>query len=74
MSRKRVSSQNLMLTVVLLIVIGSLLGASSFELRISSVGAILVLVAAVEVGVILTGFTLLRRRVERSGQEDQTGI
>ena len=62
MSRTTIASQNLALVFVLLVVIGGLIGASSLDLKISTVGAILVLVAAVEAAVILAGITLLQRR------------
>ena len=62
MSRKSNSSQNLKLTVVLVVVIGGLLGASSLNMTLSLVGVILVLVAVVEAGAILIGIMFLNHR------------
>ena len=62
MSRTTAATRNLGLALIVIVVIGGLIGASSVNLQITTLGAVLIVVALLEAVLILAGFSMLKRR------------
>ena len=72
MSRKSGGPSNLILALLVLIGVGGVLGLSSFNVKVSVVGSVVILAAILESALILGGMALLNRKQPHPGSTSES--